>query len=105
VGEAIHMAVESNSWLMNAASGTSWWMTRVYGPVASIAPLTGGDVGFSGSVLATCHGGAMPALTPAGPRSRFQFHSTACALNGVPSLNVTPWRSVIVTVLASGLKR
>jgi hypothetical protein len=29
------------------------------------------------------------------------FHTTASALNGVPSVNVTPWRSVIVIVLAS----
>ena len=40
---------------------------------------------------------------PTVPRSRSQLKATACALNGVPSVNVTPWRSVMVTVLASGL--
>jgi hypothetical protein len=32
-------------------------------------------------------------------RSRFQLKATAAALNGVPSENVAPWRSLIVTVL------
>ena len=34
-------------------------------------------------------------------RSRWMFQTTAAALNGVPSVNLTPWRSVIVIVLAS----
>src|SRR5215467_6016039 len=29
-------------------------------------------------------------------RSRWRFHTTAAALNGVPSVNFTPWRRVIV---------
>ena len=32
-------------------------------------------------------------------RSRFQLNTTAAALNGVPSENVTPWRRVMFTVL------
>ena len=76
----------------------------MYGPVASITPLAGGEVGFFGFVLATSHGSEMPAFSASGPMSLFQLYSTACALKGVPSLNFTPWRSVIVTSLASGLK-
>ena len=34
-------------------------------------------------------------------RSRWMFHTAAAALNGVPSVNLTPWRRVIVIVLAS----
>ena len=103
VGEAIQVAIESNSWLMNAAFGTFWCTTTVYGPVAAYALLTGVEVGFFGLVLATFQRSEMPAFWASGPKSRSQLNTTAWALNGVPSLNFTPCRSVIVTSLASGL--
>src|ERR1700759_3795625 len=84
VGEAIQSAVESKMWLMNAPSGAARTICTAYGPVA-VTDLTG-QVGLQ---------------VHADFRSRLMFHTTASALNGVPSVNLTPWRSVIVIVLAS----
>ena len=41
VGEAIQLAIESNSWLMKAPFGTVWCTTIVYGPVTWMAPVSG----------------------------------------------------------------
>src|SRR5579875_910843 len=108
VGEAIQLAIESKSWLMNAPFGTIWCTTMVYGPVTWMAPGAGGSavpggLPFGAGCMAMSHGGLRPFLMAVSPRSRSQFQYTACALNGVPSVNVTPWRRVTVTVLASGL--
>ena len=84
VGEAIQSAVESKNWLMNAPSGAARVICTVYGPVA-VTDLTG-QVGLQ---------------VHADFRSRLMFHATAAALNGVPSVNLTPWRRVSVIVLAS----
>src|SRR5215469_4457991 len=103
VGEAIQFGKELIIWLMNAPFGTSWWTTIVYGPVACIAVGVGGDVGIFGLVRGMSQNGALPDFTPCGPRSRSQSASTAWALNGVPSENVTPWRRLIVTSFTSAL--
>ena len=103
-GDTIQVPIESYSWLMNAAFGRAWCTTTVYGPVAAYAPPLGVELGFFGSTLATGQFSAgAPDFATSGPKSRFQLKMTAWALNGVPSLNVTPCRSVIVTSLASGL--
>jgi hypothetical protein len=64
-----------------------------------ITPALGAEVGFFGSTRSMGHCGAQVQFDE---RSRVKFHATAVALNGVPSLNWTPWRSLIVTVLPSG---
>ena len=69
---------------MNAPSGAARMICTVYGPVA-VTDLTG-QVGLQ---------------VHADFRSRLMFQTTAAALNGVPSVNLTPWRSVSVIVLAS----
>ncbi len=78
-GPAPTGAVESKIWLMNAPSGAARTICTVYGPVA-VTDLTG-QVGLQ---------------VHADFRSRLMFHTTASALNGVPSVNFTPWRRVIV---------
>src|SRR5580693_2389868 len=85
VGEAIQSAVESKISSMNAPSGAASVMVTVSGPVA-VTDLTG-QVGLQ---------------VHADLRSRSMFQTTAVALNGVPSLNVTPGRMLSVIVLASG---
>src|SRR5215472_14941674 len=68
VGEAIQVAIESNSWSMKAPFGMVWWTTIVYGPVTSMAPLAGGcgaggapgglgGLPFGGACCAMSHGG------------------------------------------------
>ena len=73
VGEAIQSAVESKIWLMNAPSGAARTICTVYGPVA-VTDLTG-QVGLQ---------------VHTDFRSRLMFHTTAAALNDVPSVNLTP---------------
>src|SRR6516225_11029262 len=109
VGEAIASPGEVNSWAMNAPFGTIWCTTIVYGPLTVKADGRAG-VGVPGGAplgagcVGTSHGRLTPFLMAIGPRSRIQLYCTACALNGVPSVNFTPWRRVMVTVLASVLK-
>ena len=62
-----------------------------------------GGLPFGAGCWAMSQLGLRPLAMPTVPRSRSQLKATACALNGVPSVNFTPWRSVMVTVLASGL--
>src|SRR5215472_17452839 len=106
VGEAIQLAIGSKSWSMNAPFGAIWCTTIVYGPVTWMAPGAGGS-GVKGGLplgagsVAIIHGGLRPFLMPIVPRSRCQLSYTALALNGVLSVNFTPWRMLIVTVLAS----
>src|SRR5438034_10373304 len=79
VGEAIQLAIESKIWLMNGPSGALRLICTVDGPVA-VTEVTG-QVGLQVQLDF---------------RSRLRFHTTASALNGVPSVNFTPWRRVIV---------
>src|SRR5437763_12104234 len=79
VGEAIQLAIESKIWLVNAPSGALRLICTVDGPVA-VTEVTG-QVGLQVQLDF---------------RSRLRFHTTASALNGVPSVNFTPWRRVIV---------
>src|SRR5690348_17334129 len=79
VGEAIQLAIESKIWLVNAPSGALRLICTVDGPVA-VTEVTG-QVGLQVQLDL---------------RSRLRFHTTASALNGVPSVNFTPWRRVIV---------
>jgi hypothetical protein len=82
VSDAIHEKFESWSWLTNAPSGAARFTTTVvsFGAVIVLTGMTGLHV----------QGVA---------RSLFQLAATAWALNGVPSVNFTPERTVIVTVL------
>src|SRR6266704_388732 len=79
VGEAIQLAIESKIWSMNAPSGALRLICTADGPVA-VTEVTG-QVGLQ---------------VQEDLRSRLRFHTTASALNGVPSVNFTPWRRVIV---------
>ena len=79
MGEAIQLAIESKIWLVNAPSGALRLICTVDGPVA-VTEVTG-QVGLQVQLDF---------------RSRLRFHTTASALNGVPSVNFTPWRRVIV---------
>ena len=78
VGEAIQLAIESNSWLMKAPFGAIWWTTIVYGPVTWMAPATGGvsvpgGAPFGAGCLAMSQFGARPFVMPTVPRSRCQL--------------------------------
>ena len=84
VGEAIQSAVESKISSMNAPSGALSLIITVSVPVA-VTDVTG-QVGLQ---------------VHADLRSRSMFQTTAAALNGVPSVNVTPGRMFSVIVLAS----
>ena len=79
VGEAIQLAIESKIWSMNAPSGALRLIVTAIGP-DEVTEVTG-QVGLQ------VHGDF---------RSRLRFHTTASALNGVPSVNFTPWRRVLV---------
>src|SRR5437764_14756410 len=82
VGEAIQSAVESMKELMIDAYTVASLMTTVLSPCAVI-DLTG----------------HMGLQVQGDFRSRLMFHTTASALNGVPSVNFTPCRRLMVTVL------
>src|SRR5215467_9825997 len=99
VGDAIQLVIASNIWLMNAPSGWFSLTTTVDASGVVITPALGGEPGAFGFTRSTGHCGAQVQVAL---RSRVKFQATAAALNGVPSLNWTPWRSLIVTVLPSG---
>ena len=83
VGDAIQEKFESCNWSMKAPSGAAnvIWTVCSFGAVID---LIGGRIGLHVHVAAS---------------SRFQLYTTASALNGIPSENLTPERSVIVTTV------
>src|SRR5258705_3425211 len=79
VGEAIQLAIESKIWSMNAPSGALRLICTADGLVA-VTEVTG-QVGLHVQLDF---------------RSRLRFHTTASALYGVPSVNFTHYRTVIL---------
>jgi hypothetical protein len=84
---------------MNAPSGWFSLTTTVEASGVVITPDLTAELGVFGSTRSMGHCGTQ---VHSDVRSRLKFQATAAALNGVPSLNWTPWRSLIVTVLPSG---
>ena len=84
VGDTIQLTLASWKVLISGAYGWVRWITTSYEPEVVIEET--GHLGVSPTGAA---------------RSRLKLNATAAALNGVPSLNVTPCLSSIVTVLSS----
>src|ERR1700730_8790362 len=96
VSEMIQFGIESNIWLMNAPSGTARLTWMVVGLTTLMTLAAGGDGVPLRLVRATVHSAAQ---VHDDSRSRVQFHLTTSAVSGDPSVNLTPGRRSIETVL------
>src|SRR5262245_1017157 len=83
--EATQLALDTISWLMNAAFGALNLSSTVSAPFA----VTDSSVGQFGRHVHV------------DLRTRLMCHATVSASNGEPSLNVTPGRSLISNVMPS----